>query len=189
MARFTPPAADAMRATLLAAARDEFSAHGLAGARIERLAAVAGSNKAQVFHYFGGKDGLFDALLVHELTGVLDAAPLDTSALAEWAGRLHDVTVERPWVQRLATWHRLERPDVALETLAQQYADAVDEVERAQRADVLPRRFRPAVLFGIVVHTAVFWSGLAPEAAASVAAVTAPRRRQVVVDAVGALLG
>jgi hypothetical protein len=54
---------------------------------------------------------------------------------------------------------------------------------------VLPRRFRPAVLFGIVVHTAVFWSGLAPEAAASVAAVTAPRRRQVVVDAVGALLG
>jgi len=189
MARFTPPAADAMRTTLLTAARDEFAANGLAGARIERLAAAAGSNKAQVFHYFGGKDGLFDALLVHELTAVLDAAPLDTGALAEWAGRLHDVTTERPWVQRLATWHRLERPDVALETLAAQYVDAVAEVERAQRADVLPRRFRPAVLLGLVVHTAVFWSALAPEATGTVAAVTAPRRRQVVVDAVGALLG
>ncbi|MDM7891240.1 TetR family transcriptional regulator [Curtobacterium caseinilyticum] len=189
MARFTPPAADAMRATLLAAARDEFTAHGLAGARVERLAAAAGSNKAQVFHYFGGKDGLFDALLVHEVTSVLTAVPLDTADLAGWAGRLHDVTVERPWVQRLATWHRLERPEVPVETLAEQHADVVAEVERAQRADVLPRRFRPAVLFGLVVHTAVFWSALPPEAAGSVAAVTAPRRRQVVVDAVGALLG
>ncbi|WP_181429200.1 TetR family transcriptional regulator [Curtobacterium sp. MCSS17_008] len=189
MARFTPPAADAMRATLLAAARDEFSAHGIAGARVERLAATAGSNKAQVFHYFGGKDGLFDALLTHELTAALDAAPLDTADLPEWAGRLHDVTVERPWVQRLATWHRLERPDVALETLVERHGEAVAEVERAQRAGVLPRRFRPAVLFGLVVHLAVFWTALAPEAAGSVAAVTPPRRRQVVVDAVGALLG
>ncbi|WIE76303.1 TetR family transcriptional regulator [Curtobacterium sp. MCSS17_007] len=189
MPRFTPPAADAMRATLLAAARDEFVANGLAGARVERLAAAAGSNKAQVFHYFGGKDGLFDALLVHELTSALDAAPLDTADLAGWAGRLHDVAVERPWVQRLAAWHRLERPDVALGALVERHVDAVAEVERAQRAGVLPRRFRPAVLLGLVVHLAGFWTALPAEAAGPVAAVTAPRRRQVVVDAVGALLG
>ncbi len=189
MARFTPPAADAMRATLLAAARDEFAAHGLAGARVERLAAEVGSNKAQVFHYFGGKDGLFDALLTSELTAVHDAAPLDTADLAAWAGRLHDVLVERPWVERLATWHRLERPDVPVEALAEQYADAVAEIERAQRAGVLPRRFRPAVLYGLVVQLARVWPTLPPEAASSVAAVVPQRRRQVVVDAVGALLG
>jgi len=189
MPRFTPPAADAMRATLLAAARDEFAANGLAGARVERLAAAAGSNKAQVFHYFGGKDGLFDALLTTELTAAHDAAPLDTGDLAAWAGRLHDVMLERPWVQRLATWHRLERPDTPVVALAEQYTNAVAEVERAQRAGVLPRRFRPAVLYGLVVQLAVSWTALAPEAAASVAAVTPPRRRQVVVDAVGALLG
>ncbi len=189
MARFTPPAADAMRAALLAAARDEFAAHGLGGARIERLAADAGSNKAQVFHYFGGKDGLFDALLTSELTAVHEAAPLDTADLAAWAGRLHDVLVERPWVQRLATWHRLERPETPIEALAEQYADAVAEVERAQRAGVLPRRFRPAVLYGLVVQLAEVWSTLRPEASAPVAAVVPQRRRQVVVDAVGALLG
>lgn len=189
MARFTPPAADAMRATLLAAARDEFAAHGLAGARVERLAAAAGSNKAQVFHYFGGKDGLFDALLTSELTAAHDAAPLDTGDLAAWAGRLHDVMVERPWVQRLLTWHRLERPDAPVEALAEQYADAVAEVERAQRAGVLPRRFRPAVLYGLVVQLAEVWSTLPPEATTAVVAVVPQRRRQVVVDAVGALLG
>ncbi len=189
MARFTPPAADAVRGRLLRAARDEFSAHGLAGARVERLAAAADSNKAQVFHYFGGKEGLFDAVLVHELSELLDAVPLDTDDLPGYAGRLHDALVERPWVHRLATWQRLERADVPIEALVERRTADVAEVERAQRAGVLARSFRPAVVLGLVLHVAAFWPSLAPEAGPAVAAVTPPRRRQVVVDAVTALLG
>ncbi len=68
MARFTPPAADAMRARLLLAARDEFAAVGLAAGRVERIGAAASSNKAQVFHYFGSKEGLFDALVADTVT-------------------------------------------------------------------------------------------------------------------------
>ena len=189
MARFTPPAADAMRARLLLAARDEFAAVGLAAGRVERIGAAASSNKAQVFHYFGSKEGLFDALVADTVTETFAEAPLDTADLSAWAGRVHDSYVRRPWAQRLATWHRLERADVPLESVATSYADAVAEVEHAQRAGVLPRAFRPAVLLGLVLHTAAFWSATAPEYEPLVQAVTPPRRRQVVVDAVAALLG
>lgn len=46
------------REKLLEAARGEFGAHGVAGARVARIAAAAGVNKQLIFYYFGSKDGL-----------------------------------------------------------------------------------------------------------------------------------
>jgi AcrR family transcriptional regulator len=190
MASFTPPASDAMRARLLLASRDEFAAAGLAGARLERITAAATSNKAQVFHYFGSKEGLFDALVAQTVTETFDEVPLDTTDLPEWAGRLHDAAVRRPWAPRLLTWHRLERGRVApLEAIVERNDVAVAEVERAQRAGVVPRAYRPAVLLGLVLHLAAFWSDASPEFDTLTGAVVPARRRQVVVDAVTALLG
>ncbi|KQS14797.1 hypothetical protein ASG04_02960 [Curtobacterium sp. Leaf183] len=190
MATFTPPAADAVRARLLLAARDEFAAVGLASARTERIGAAAASNKAQLFHYFGSKEGLFDALVTRTVTETLAEVPLDVDDLPGWAGRLHDAAVARPWMPRLLTWHRLERAtEVPLPAILTRDADLVAAVEHAQRAGVLPRSYRPAVLLGLVMHLAVFWSTTSAEFDPLVQAVTAPRRRQVVVDAVRSLLG
>src|ERR1700755_1470507 len=47
----------------LAAARREFAASGLAGARVDEIAARAGVNKQLVYHYFGDKDALYLAVL------------------------------------------------------------------------------------------------------------------------------
>lgn len=189
MATFTPPAADAMRAKLLLAARDEFAAVGVGAARIERIAAASSSNKAQVFHYFGSKEGLFDALLAQTVAETFAEVPLDTDDLPEWAGRLHDSYVRRPWAQRIATWHRLERgAEAPIEAVASSTAGAVEAIEHAQRAGVLPRSYRPAVLLGLVLHLAAFWSATAPEFDPLVTAVVPARRRQIVVDAVGSLL-
>src|SRR6187399_3392132 len=44
---------------LLAAARREFASSGLAGARVDEIAARAGVNKQLVYHYFGDKDALY----------------------------------------------------------------------------------------------------------------------------------
>ncbi|MFJ3034104.1 TetR family transcriptional regulator [Curtobacterium pusillum] len=189
MARFTPPAADAMRARLLLAARDEFAAAGLVGTRLERITAAAESNKAQVFHYFGSKEGLFDALIAQTVAETSEEVPIDTDDLPGYAARLHDSYVRRPWAQRLLTWHRLERGEAApLEALVGADTEAVAAVEHAQRAGVLPRSYRPAVLLGLVVHVAAFWSTTTPEFDTLVAAVTPARRRQIVVDAVTALV-
>ncbi len=50
------------RERILAAAEAEFAAHGLAGARVERIAAAAAVNKQLLFHYFDSKAGLHKAV-------------------------------------------------------------------------------------------------------------------------------
>ena len=51
------------RARILAAAHAEFAQHGFDGARVDRIAALAGINKRMLYHYFGNKDDLFCAVL------------------------------------------------------------------------------------------------------------------------------
>ncbi|HEX4882826.1 MAG TPA: TetR/AcrR family transcriptional regulator [Casimicrobiaceae bacterium] len=60
-----PPARDAerTRAAILAAAIDEFAAHGLGGARVDRIAARAKANKRMLYYYFGAKEALYLAAL------------------------------------------------------------------------------------------------------------------------------
>jgi AcrR family transcriptional regulator len=48
---------------ILAAAEESFAAHGLAGARTERIAARAGVNKGLLYYYFGSKRNLYRAVL------------------------------------------------------------------------------------------------------------------------------
>src|SRR5205085_3568481 len=51
------------RAAILAAATEEFTANGLTGARVDAIARRARVNKRMIYHYFGGKDGLYLAVL------------------------------------------------------------------------------------------------------------------------------
>lgn len=54
---------EASRQALLDAALDEISEHGLAGARTGTIAKRAGLNKQLISHHFGGKEGLYRALI------------------------------------------------------------------------------------------------------------------------------
>jgi len=51
------------RARILAAAKAEFARVGLGGARVDRIAVLAGANKRMLYYYFGNKDELFRAVL------------------------------------------------------------------------------------------------------------------------------
>ncbi|MDM0043930.1 TetR/AcrR family transcriptional regulator [Variovorax dokdonensis] len=55
--------ADRSQQAILEAARDEFAQHGLAGARVDRIAERADVNKRLIYYYFGSKDDLFLAVL------------------------------------------------------------------------------------------------------------------------------
>ncbi|MCJ0761757.1 TetR/AcrR family transcriptional regulator [Variovorax terrae] len=61
----SPPDADssAARTAILAAARAEFSAKGLTGARVNEIAARAGVNKQLIYYYFGSKEDLYRTAL------------------------------------------------------------------------------------------------------------------------------
>lgn len=52
-----------VRGAILAAARSEFAARGLKGARVQAIAERAGCNKQLLYYYFGSKDGLYRAAL------------------------------------------------------------------------------------------------------------------------------
>lgn len=184
-----PRDAEQTRRRLLDAARDEFAAVGIAGARVDRIAAAAASNKAQIYHYFGSKDGLFDAVFDDLCRSTLDAVPIDVGDLPEYAGRLFDSYAERPWVQRLATWYRLERAGARpLDLVLESNAAKVRAIADAQAAGALPATFTPAELLGLVLHLSGFWSSNTPEYDAAVDDVGHERRRAVVVRAVAALL-
>ena len=104
----SPAKADATRRRLLDAATTDFAAHGIAGARVDRIAAAAGINKAQLYAYFGDKLGLFDAAFRLHADAVADAVPFTATDLAGYAVRLYDAFLARPDLVRLVTWAKLE---------------------------------------------------------------------------------
>ena len=55
--------AEASRAALLRAGRAAFARSGLAGARVAAITAAAGVSKQLLYHHFGSKDGLYQAVL------------------------------------------------------------------------------------------------------------------------------
>jgi len=54
---------EGMRIRILEAAKKEFAAHGLAGARIDRIAAEADANKRMLYYHVGNKEDLYLAVL------------------------------------------------------------------------------------------------------------------------------
>ncbi|MBL7259597.1 TetR family transcriptional regulator [Paractinoplanes lichenicola] len=101
----------ATRARLIDAAFDEFVERGLAGARVDRIAAAAKANKQAIYGYFGSKDALYDAVLAARLSVLADKAPFDPDDLVGYAAALFDALGDAPGVLRLTQWIRLERGD------------------------------------------------------------------------------
>ncbi|WP_026820842.1 TetR family transcriptional regulator [Arthrobacter castelli] len=96
---------------LLAAARAEFAEHGLAGARVDRVAAAAGINKQRIYGYFDSKDGLFDAVLAETMIEAAADKPLQAGdSPAGYADRTFDFHRNDPDLLRLLMWEALSRP-------------------------------------------------------------------------------
>jgi AcrR family transcriptional regulator len=182
--------AEATRQRLLDAALEEFAAHGIAGARVDRIAAAARSNKAQIYHYFGSKDALFEAVFDRIVGDTLRDTPIDPTDLPEYAGRLFDRYQRHPEVQRLATWYRLERSDGTdpIDAIVASNTAKVKAIADAQRSGLLTTRFEPAVLLALVLTLSSIWSSITPEYVGLVKRLSVAKRRQAIVDAVSALL-
>ncbi|MEV4347751.1 TetR family transcriptional regulator [Actinoplanes sp. NPDC049596] len=182
--------AQATRRRLIDAAADEFSAYGIAGARVDRIAAASKSNKAQIYHYFGSKDQLFDAVMSDVVTRTATAVPITVGDLPGYAGRLFDAYENDPRIARLAMWHRLERPGdpERLDVLSDTIKDEVAQIRAAQKAGSLPAHYRPVDLLNLVLHMSFLWVFVFPELQAQIAKSSRTHRRQVLVGAVAALV-
>lgn len=176
------------RRRLIEAATAEFATHGIAGARVDRIAAAAGVNKAQMYSYYGSKDGLFQAVFADHLVAIVDSVPFTADDLPGYAARLYDSYVEEPELLRLATWSRLERvPSGDLLASVPGHADPKHEaILKAQRDGVIVPDLTPPEIYSLVTAIAMTWSPVNVTFAASRADDEAAhaRRRSIIADVV-----
>ena len=182
--------AQATRRRLLDAAYSEFAQYGIAGARVDRIAEAADSNKAQIYHYFGGKAQLFDAVCELAMQQMEAEVPFDPYDLPGYAGRLVRLHERRPEIMRLCTWQRLERTDGDPSPAGVAYARMeIDAIARAQKTGDLPAYFHPGFLLGLVLHLATGWVSVSPEFEAAIDVPDTEERARHVEDAIRTLLG
>jgi AcrR family transcriptional regulator len=155
----------ATKARIIAAATTEFATHGLAGARVDRIAASAGANKQLIYAYFGSKEALFDAVIAAHIEELLDAVPFDATDLPRYAQALLDFEVARPELSQLGRWHSLERPGL-LWQLPQTAASMTHKeaaLAAAQADGIISDELPPHLLLSMLlalIHGGTFFGGM-----------------------------
>lgn len=106
------PKGQQTRAKLLEAAEAEFSEHGLAGARVDRIAERSGVNKQRIYAYFGNKEALFAAVMAKVYAHMSEAVPIPTTeeGLRSYVGEVFDYHRQSDLV-RLLAWEGLHYRD------------------------------------------------------------------------------
>lgn len=173
------------RQRLLEAAVEEISALGIAGARVDRIAASADCNKAMVYATFGSKDQLFDAVFTSEVVDRVGRVRFDPTDLPDYAGRLFDCFDERPTILRLYTWYNLERPGgPSMQAAGVANSDKLARLEKAQNDGTAPTHYPAIELLSLVRSIASTWALLPHSSLSAHVAADREHRRHTVVDTV-----
>ncbi|MFC4606540.1 TetR/AcrR family transcriptional regulator [Streptomyces maoxianensis] len=112
---------------LLEAARAEFSEHGIAGARVDRIAAKAGVNKERIYGYFGNKEKLFNVVLAAAFVELAEKVRPGEGPVGEYVGRIFDFHRDNPALLRLLMFEALHYGDSLVEenpSRHERYTDA-----------------------------------------------------------------
>jgi AcrR family transcriptional regulator len=156
---------DATKRRLLDAAAAEFSAHGIAGARVARIAENARANKQLIYAYFGNKEGLFAAAFEDRINDFLASVRFDENDLPEFAGRMFDKFDDTPIVRRMTQWYHIERSpgDVPLPIIVESTGEQVERIRVAQEEGRVPAAYPAEVLLGLVRSITLTWHSQVPE--------------------------
>ncbi|MGS0687653.1 TetR family transcriptional regulator [Nakamurella sp. GG22] len=156
-----PPDSTDTKRRLLAAALDEFAEHGLAGARVDRIAERAKANKRLIYAYFGNKEQLFDTVMAHSLGVLADAVPFTADDLPGYAAGLFDHMILHPDLVRLTLWKSLERPAVSVLEM-DVYRPKVTDVAAGQRAGTIAEGIAPIDVLILVIGLVASWFTASP---------------------------
>ena len=160
------------RARILAAARAEFAAHGLGGARVDRIAHEAGANKRMLYYYFGNKDDLFLVVLEDAYAQIRDAekelrlTEIDPpEAIRRLVAFTWDYYLEHPEFMTLlnsANLHRarhLEKSD-KVRSMHSPFVAMIEEIlERGRKAGVFRAGVDPVQLYISIASLTYFYLG------------------------------
>ena len=156
-----PPDSTDTRRRLLDAAFEEFASHGLAGARVDRIAELAKANKRLIYAYYGNKEELFDTVMVRSLVVLADAVPFAADDLPGYAGALFDHMVAHPEMVRLTMWKLLERPNISAAEV-EAYRPKVQAVADSQADGRLDPDADPVDVMILVIGLVAAWFTSSP---------------------------
>jgi len=151
------------RRRLKEAAVEEFAEYGLAGARVDRIAARSGVNKERLYGYFGNKERLFATVLRDELALVASAVPMDllqAEDIGEFAGHVFDYHCAHPHLVRLLHWEALAYGDGLVpdeELRGAYYREKVQAFAEAQSEGMLAGDPDAAHLVFLILALAGWW--------------------------------
>ncbi|MCU1364110.1 MAG: transcriptional regulator, TetR family protein [Acidimicrobiaceae bacterium] len=166
---------------LVEAAIAEFSAYGIAGARVDRIASAAKANKQAIYAYFGSKDALFAAAFEDRIRDFHASVHFDEYDLAEYGGRMFDKFEDAPETLRLVLWYQVERTtEPPLEVILDSNEDKVGRIAVAQQEGRVSKTYPAVALLSIARSTALMWHTQIPELAALFPSDRADRRDMVV---------
>jgi AcrR family transcriptional regulator len=154
--------AEASKERILEAALAEFSAHGIAGARVDRIARTAACNKNLIYIYFQDKETLFTTVLLKHLRRIHDERPFTPDDLPGYAAGVFDWALENPDLMRLLAWSALEeKAEGKAERLAN-FKAKFSALAAVQKTGRVGTAFPPDFLLIAIMSLATAWSVASP---------------------------
>jgi AcrR family transcriptional regulator len=136
---------------ILEAATAEFSEHGFAGARVDRIAANANANKSLIYSYFGNKETLFLAVRHEILRQIVQDVPMDPNDLPGYLARRLEWQFQNPALSRIFTWGMLELNDApAIAGASEIHARKLALIAGAQEDGVISTTFTPQDVLDLI---------------------------------------
>lgn len=178
---FKPRNREKTRSAILDAARSELTRKGYAGARMEAIAKAAGVTKELIYHYFKGKEAIFEEVrALQRMDSMVAEGDTPSSPTFEpdgdpgrlFAWRFHKAVGEPEWV-KLLTWEAAQgtatnAPSDALRRSS--IGASVKALEQAQAEGRASAEFDPRL-----VQLAVFALATYPLAYAQITSMTTGR--------------
>jgi AcrR family transcriptional regulator len=149
-----------LREQILAAARAEFAAYGLAGARIDRIARSADASKERLYAHFGDKQSLFREVVAHDGAEFFRAVTLRSDAVPEFVGGIYDLAHSYPEHLRMITWAHLEgvRLDPPSDGDRTVPDDAIAAIRTAQASGWVDPAWDPGDLLVLLFGMGLAWA-------------------------------
>src|SRR5579863_4905546 len=154
--------AEATKARILEAAMDEFSAHGVAGARVDRIAAKAHCNKNLIYIYFESKENLFTTVLRSNLARVYEDLPFMPNDLPGFAQRAFDYAMAHPQFMRLIAWFGLEQTVANPPERTANWEAMVSALRAAQEAGEVTSTFDPRFILTATIALVSAYTAVNP---------------------------
>ncbi|MHC5907085.1 TetR family transcriptional regulator [Streptomyces sp. S6] len=156
---------EATKARIFDAAATEFARYGIAGARIDRIAAEAKANKQLIYVYYGNKAELFTQVLSRRMVELAAAISVDPDDIEGWIDRLMDYHAAHPELLRLLYWEGIEYGTAELpdeQARREHYAEKIAAMRDGQERGVVTDAIPAADLLFLLISLAN-WMTVVPQ--------------------------